>query len=121
MASGYTKIDELDFELTGSSTLRDHLERVRQLSLALNMELEFAAAELQARLEKTDPCCEKRSYETGSATKRRAARQVARGYKRMAEMALGMAQLTPKTWKVFVRNYVDVTVKTDKSKFDVNT
>jgi hypothetical protein len=110
-------IDELDFEITGSSALRQHLEHVRQLAIALHMELEFAAAELQGRLEKTEPC-ESRG---GWPARRRAARQVTRGYKRMAELALGIAQLTPKTWAMFVRNYINAEVKPEKSKkFDVN-
>lgn len=120
MASGYSKIDELDFELNGSSALRDHLEKARQLSLALNMELEFAASELEARLEKTDPVSVRRGWESDSGARRRAARQVARGYKRMAEHALGIAQCTPKTWRVFVQNYIDVKIRPESSKFDVN-
>lgn len=121
MASGYTKIDELDFELNGSSALREHLERLRQLALAFNMELEFGGSELYGRLEKTDPAGERRGWESEIGARRRAARQVVRGYKRMAEHALAIAQLTPKTWAVFVRNYVDAEIKPEKSKkFDVN-
>lgn len=120
MASGYTHIDELDFELTGSSALRDHLEKARQLLLAASMEFEFAAAELQGRLEKTDPCVDKGSWNSTSGHRRRCAKQVSRGYKRMAELCLGAAQMTPKTWRVFVRNYIDNAVsKAEKSKFDV--
>lgn len=120
MASGYSKIDELDFEISGSSALRDHLDKARQLMLAANMEFEFAAAELQARLEKTEPCVEKGSWTSDRAHRRRCAKQVARGYKRMAELTLATAQMTPKTWQVFVRNYIDNAVPTaEKSKFDV--
>lgn len=120
MASGYSKIDELDFEINGSSVLRDHLEKARQLMLAANMEFEFAAAELQSRLEKTEPCVEKGSWNSGNAHRRRCAKQVANGYKRMAELCLAAAQMTPKTWKMFVRNYIDNAVRTaEKSKFDV--
>jgi hypothetical protein len=120
VASGSYRIDELDFEINGSSALRDHLEKARQLMLAASMEFEFAAAELRGRLEKTEPCVEKGSWNSGSGHRRRCAKQVARGYKRMAELCLAAAQMTPKTWQVFVRNYIDNAVsKAEKSKFDV--
>jgi hypothetical protein len=117
MASGNTMIDELDFEISGSSALRQHLEQARQFAIAMHLELEFAAAELQGRLEKTEPT----EARGGWAARRRAARQVTRGYKRMAEYSLAIAQLTPRTWAMFVRNYVNTDVQPEKSKkFDVD-
>jgi hypothetical protein len=120
VASLENKIDELDVELNGSTALREHLERIRQIELALAMEYEFAASDIQARLEKTAPTgASNRFYESDQAVQRRAAKEVAGGYKRMAELHMAAAQLTGKTWAKFTRNYVGEVKKAAQS-FDVH-
>lgn len=116
MASAYNKIDELDFEVNGSAPLREYLDKVRQLALTFNLELVSAAGELQAALEKTPTCTEKRSWETDKTLSKRAARQVARGIKRQGEYALAIAQLSPRTWAIFFRNYMDTAIRAEKRK-----
>lgn len=114
-------IERLDIELNSSSALREHQDRARQLALALCMEFECAASEIQASLEKIDPLgIEKRSWENDRGVRRRAARRVSRGYKRQAELALAISQMSGKTWAEFVRTYVpDSTAKDKKPEFDV--
>ncbi|WP_028647877.1 hypothetical protein [Nocardiopsis sp. CNT312] len=93
-----TELEGIEFE-TGSD-IRKYTERVRRLSRALAMELEYSAQELEASLKDLPPA----DGESHMAVRRKA-RSIARHLRRSAEAQRTVGIEAVRTWGSMVKHF----------------
>jgi hypothetical protein len=94
-------IAELEaIEFDSGSAIRLYTEKVRRLSRALAMELEYSAQELEAALKELPP-----GAGEGQLTARRKARAVARHLRRSAEAQRNVGIEAVRTWGSLAKHY----------------
>ena len=93
-----SELESIEF-MTGSD-VRQYSERVRKLSKALAVELEYGAQELEASLRDLPP-----GPDDGRFTARRKARSVARHLRRAAEAQRTVGIESVRTWGSLEKHY----------------
>ncbi|HLU98110.1 MAG TPA: hypothetical protein VKZ89_14830 [Thermobifida alba] len=91
-AETFKELAEVEFD--AASDIQTYVKKVKDLSKAFALELEFAAEDLENRLRSVDPASEE---ETGIVIARKAAR-VAKPAKRAAEAAREVGTNMSKVW-----------------------
>src|SRR5699024_8352891 len=99
------RMDELgDTNLASSSELEAYINRVRELSRDLYMELEFGAELLQKNLS-TLPVAESKGGVTGKVSSKVRAKKVADALRRAAEANKYAGGQATKTWSLFAKSF----------------